>query len=163
MSPFHFYQLLGTLVHSSFYPLPWLPIFSSCFSVFLSSCFLEGSRVGQLLVLLHPIFLKNIFINKYIYLISNAIKNVRDSYPWLLVWFIPIALWQSCYINTLVPDLTLSVILSPLSQSVRKLIWPNLTLRHMSTILSPLSRWLITSNFFLHCWLSLADFSLVLH
>ena len=29
------YQLLGTLVHSSFYPLPWLPIFSSCFSVFL--------------------------------------------------------------------------------------------------------------------------------
>ena len=26
MSPFHFYRLLKTLVHSSFYPLPWLPI-----------------------------------------------------------------------------------------------------------------------------------------
>jgi len=51
------YQLLGTLVNSSFYPLPWLPIFSICFSVFLSSCFLEGSKVGQPLVLLHPLFL----------------------------------------------------------------------------------------------------------
>ena len=49
------YQLLGTLVHSSVYPLPWLLIFSSCFSVFLSSCFLEGSKVGQPLVLLHPL------------------------------------------------------------------------------------------------------------
>ena len=51
------YQLLGTLVHFSFYPLPWLLTFSSCFSVFLSSCFLEGSKVGQPLVLLHPLFL----------------------------------------------------------------------------------------------------------
>ena len=51
------YRLLRTLVHSSFYPLPWLPIFSSCFSVFLSSCFPEGSKVGQPLVSLHPLFL----------------------------------------------------------------------------------------------------------
>ena len=51
------YRLLRTLVHSSFYLLPWLPIFSSCFSVFLSSCFLEGSKVGQPLVSLHPLFL----------------------------------------------------------------------------------------------------------
>ena len=51
------YQLLRTLVHSSFYPLPWLPIFSSYFSVFLSSCFPEGSKVGQPLVSLHPLFL----------------------------------------------------------------------------------------------------------
>jgi len=50
-------RLLRTLVHSSFYPLPWLPIFSSYFSVFLSSCFPEGSRVGQPLVFLHLLFL----------------------------------------------------------------------------------------------------------
>jgi hypothetical protein len=47
------YRLLRTLVHSIFYPLPWLPIFSSCFSVFPSSCFPEGSKVGQPLVLLY--------------------------------------------------------------------------------------------------------------
>ena len=41
------YRLLRTLVHSSFYPLPWLPIFSSCFSVFLSSSFPEDSKVGN--------------------------------------------------------------------------------------------------------------------
>jgi predicted small integral membrane protein len=51
------YRLLRTLVHSSFYPLPWLPIFSSYFSVFLSSCFCEDSKVGQPLALLHPLFL----------------------------------------------------------------------------------------------------------
>ena len=51
------YQLLRTLVHSSFYPLPWLPIFSSYISVFLSSCFPEGPKVGQPLVSLHPLFL----------------------------------------------------------------------------------------------------------
>jgi len=56
MSPFHFYQLLRTLVHCSFYPLPWLLIFSSCFSVYLSSCFPEGSKVGQPLVSLHQVF-----------------------------------------------------------------------------------------------------------
>ena len=50
------YQLLGTLVYSSFYPLPWLLI-SSCFSVFLSSRFLDGSKEGHPLVLLHPLFL----------------------------------------------------------------------------------------------------------
>ena len=51
------YRLLRTLVHSRFYPLPWLPIFSSRFSVFLSSCFPEGSKIGQLLISLHPVFL----------------------------------------------------------------------------------------------------------
>ena len=40
------YQLPRTLVHSSFYPHPWLLIFSSYFSVFFSSCFLEDSSVG---------------------------------------------------------------------------------------------------------------------
>jgi hypothetical protein len=50
------YRLLRTLVYSSFYLLPWLPIFSSCFSVFLFSCFPEGSKVGQPLVSLHPLF-----------------------------------------------------------------------------------------------------------
>jgi len=44
------YRLLRTLVHSSFYPLPWLPIFSSCFSVFLSSCFPEGSRYSPMIL-----------------------------------------------------------------------------------------------------------------
>jgi len=38
------YWLLRNLVHSSFHPLPWLPIFTSYFSVFLSSCFPEGSK-----------------------------------------------------------------------------------------------------------------------
>jgi len=51
------YRLLRTSVHSSFYLLLWLPIFSSYFSVFLSSCFPEGSKVGQPLVSLHPLFL----------------------------------------------------------------------------------------------------------
>ena len=51
------YRLLRTLVHSSFYPLPWIPIFSSYFSVFLSSCFLEGSKVVHSFVSLHPLFL----------------------------------------------------------------------------------------------------------
>jgi hypothetical protein len=40
------YRLLRTSVHSNFYALPWLPIFSICFSVYLSSCFPEGSKVG---------------------------------------------------------------------------------------------------------------------
>ena len=51
------YRLLRTLVHSSFYPLPWLPIFSSYFSVFLSSCSPEGSKVGQPRVSFHPLSL----------------------------------------------------------------------------------------------------------
>ena len=51
------YRLLRTLVHSSFYPLPWLPIFSSYFSIFLSSFFPEGSTVGQPLVSFHPLYL----------------------------------------------------------------------------------------------------------
>ena len=51
------YQPPRTLVHSSFYPLPWLLIFSSYFSVFLSSSFLEDSSVGRPLVFLHPLFL----------------------------------------------------------------------------------------------------------
>jgi hypothetical protein len=71
-------------------------------------------------------------------------KNLHSPF---LVWFIPIALWQSCYTNTLVPDLALSVIPSPLSHILRKLIWANLTFRHMSTIRSPLWSLLITSNF----------------
>jgi len=66
------YQLLGTLVHSSFYPLPWLPIFSSCFSVFLSSCVLEGSKVGPPLILFHPLFL--IHLN-FLFLISKFISS----------------------------------------------------------------------------------------
>jgi hypothetical protein len=51
------YRLLRTSVHPSFYSLPWLPIFSSYFSVFLSSCFPEGFKVGQPLVSLHSLFL----------------------------------------------------------------------------------------------------------
>ena len=51
------YRLLRTLVHSSFYPLQWLSIFSIYFSVILSSCLPEGSKVGQPLLFLHPLFL----------------------------------------------------------------------------------------------------------
>ena len=57
LSSFHLLPASLTSVHSIFYPLPWLPIFSSYFSVFLSSCFPEGSKVGQPLVSLHPLFL----------------------------------------------------------------------------------------------------------
>ena len=72
------YRLLRTLVHSSFYPLPRLPIFSSCFSVFLSSCFPEGSRVGQPLLSLHPLFLicdQSILI--FFFLSHRLIENSR--------------------------------------------------------------------------------------
>ena len=70
------YLLLRTSVHSSFYPFPWLPIFSSCFSVFLSSCFLEGSIVGQPSVSLHPLFLicDKIHLN-FLFLISKFISS----------------------------------------------------------------------------------------
>ena len=70
------YRLLRILVYSSFYSLPWLPIFSSCFSVFLSSCFPEGSRVGQALVSLHPLFLNvwPIHLN-FPFLISKLISS----------------------------------------------------------------------------------------
>ena len=69
------YQLLRTLVHSSFYPLPWLPIFSSCFSVYLSSCFPEGYKVGQPLVSLHPFFcVWSIHLN-FLFLISKFISS----------------------------------------------------------------------------------------
>ena len=51
------YQLTRTLVRSSFYPLPWWPIFTSYSWVFLSSCFIEGSIVGPLLRFPHPLFL----------------------------------------------------------------------------------------------------------
>jgi len=51
------YRLLRTLVHSISYPLPYLPIFSSYFSVFLSSCFLEDSKIVHSLVSLHLLFL----------------------------------------------------------------------------------------------------------
>ena len=61
------YQLLGTLVHPTFYPLPWLPIFSSCFSVFLSSCFLEGTSPSSFLNV-WPVYLNFLFlISKFIY------------------------------------------------------------------------------------------------
>lgn len=36
--------------------------------------------------------------NIYI-VIANSIKKVRDTHPQLLVLFIPIGLWQSCYTN----------------------------------------------------------------
>ena len=49
--------------------------------------------------------------------------------------------------NTLVPDLTFSVVLSALSRSVSTLLGVNLTLQHMSTIRSPFSSQRITSNF----------------
>jgi len=51
------YRLLRTSVHSSSYLLPWLLIFSSYFSVFLSSCFPEDSKVVHSLVSVHPLFL----------------------------------------------------------------------------------------------------------
>jgi len=49
--------------------------------------------------------------------------------------------------NSLVPHLKLSVILSALSRSVSTLLGVTLTLRHKSTIRSPFSSQLITSNF----------------
>jgi hypothetical protein len=49
--------------------------------------------------------------------------------------------------NTLLPDIALSVNLSALPQIVYKLLQANLTLWHMSTICSPFSSHLITSNF----------------
>ena len=51
------YRLLRTLVHSSSYTLSCLPISSSYFSVFLSSCFLEDSKIVHSLVSLHLLFL----------------------------------------------------------------------------------------------------------
>ena len=51
------YRLLRNLVHSSSYPLHCLPIFSSYFSVFLSSCFLEDSKIVHSLLSLHLLFL----------------------------------------------------------------------------------------------------------
>ena len=68
------------------------------------------------------------YIYIYIYIYN------RDSHPWFLVRFILIGLWWSCYTNTLVPVLPLSVILSALSRIVCMLIWVNLILWHMSTI-----------------------------
>jgi hypothetical protein len=58
--------------------------------------------------------------------------------------------------------LPLSLILLALSRIVRTLIWANLTLRHMSTIRSPLSIRLITSNFS-SLPICVAEFSLWLH
>ena len=70
------YRLLRTSVHSSFYPLPWSPIFSSYFFVFLSSCFPEGSKVGQPLVSLHPLFLMcDRSILNFLFLISTFISS----------------------------------------------------------------------------------------
>jgi hypothetical protein len=64
----------------------------------------------------------------------------------------------------LVPYLTLSVIVSTLSCIVCMLLWANQTLWHMSTIRSPFSSCLITSN--LSSWIALDDvdptFSLIL-
>ena len=74
------YQLPRTLVYSSFYPLPWLLIFSSHFSVFLSSCFLEDSSVGQPLVFLHPVFLMcdvDPDIGLYYHLFIHNIKLIK--------------------------------------------------------------------------------------
>ena len=68
------YRLLRTLVYSSFYRLPWLPISSSCFSVFLSSCFPEGSKVGQPLVSLHFFYVWPIHLN-FLFLISKFISS----------------------------------------------------------------------------------------
>ena len=70
------YRLLRTLVHSSFYPLPSLSIFSSYFSVFLSSWFPEGSKVGQPLVSVYPHFLNvwPIHLN-FLFLISTFISS----------------------------------------------------------------------------------------
>ena len=52
--------------------LPWLPIFSSYFSFFLSSCSPLGSKVGQPLVSLHPLLLNvwPIHLN-FLFLIST--------------------------------------------------------------------------------------------
>jgi hypothetical protein len=70
------YRLLSTLVHSSFYPLPCLPTFSSRFSVFLSSRFPEGFKVGQPLVSLHPLFLMcETDPSKFLFLISKFISS----------------------------------------------------------------------------------------
>ena len=72
---------------------------------------------------------------------------MRNWHPWFLVQFIRIGLWQSCYINILVPDLAPSAILLELSQIIRMLILESLTLHYLSTIPLPLSSLLITSNF----------------
>jgi hypothetical protein len=69
-----------------------------------------------------------------------------ESDPQFLVQFIPKGLWGSCYTNTLVPDLAVSVILSALSQTVCALLWVDLTLCHMSTIHSTFSSQCTTSN-----------------
>ena len=70
------YRLLRNLVHSSFYPFPWLPIFSSCFSVFLSSCFPEGSKVGAAFGISPSSFLNvwPIHLN-FLFLVSKFISS----------------------------------------------------------------------------------------
>jgi len=91
------YRLLRTLVHSTFYLLPWLPIFSSCFLVFLHSCFPEGSKVGQPLVSLHPLNVWLIHLNflflicKFIYSCSVTLcMELSNVYFFLSMFYRPI-------------------------------------------------------------------------
>jgi hypothetical protein len=82
-----------------------------------------------------------------IFIYSCCSKNVRDLQQWFLVQFILLGLWLSCYTNTVVHDLTFSVILLALSLIVCMLMWANLILQHMSIICSPFSGQLVMSNF----------------